>query len=71
MGRVNVPCDDGSDDLEVCDQCGYILDGVRNCGYCGEPKCPICGCFCGDTPGEIREDIDEIGAEHIDWRSML
>jgi hypothetical protein len=53
MSRTTSKTDSGDGELEVCDRCGYILDGVKNCGYCGEPKCPICGCYCGG--GEAYE----------------
>jgi hypothetical protein len=61
MARTIAYSDPSRRELEVCDQCGFFLDGVRNCGWCGEPKCPICGCLCGG--GEADEDGDDEGGE--------
>lgn len=56
MSRTTALSDDRKRTLEVCDGCGFFLDGARNCGYCGEPKCPICGCLCGG--GELGQPRD-------------
>ena len=43
---------------EACDRCMYHLAGVRNCPYCGEPRCPVCGCLCPET-AEWDDDFDD------------
>jgi hypothetical protein len=53
MGRRQVATDDGEDVIEACDRCGYLLAGVANCGYCGEPRCPVCGCYCATDEADV------------------
>jgi hypothetical protein len=57
MARTTIPDDPEGRIGPICDQCGFFLDGARNCGYCGEPKCPICGCLCGG--GEMDEEDED------------
>jgi hypothetical protein len=60
MARTTALTDNGDRELAVCDRCGFFLDGVRNCGYCGEPKCPVCGCLCGGAEWDEETVNDDI-----------
>ena len=60
MSRTYVRGDGDSRRMfEVCDQCGYFLDGARNCPYCGEPQCPECGCLCPQAMDDLMESLLE------------
>ena len=45
-------------DEDQCERCGFFKSG-KTCPYCGENKCPICGCLCGPGSDWDEDDVDD------------